>query len=74
MQTNHLAYDISVCRGWNVTEYGIIAYLRSIAGRCEHLAMKSRDDQVRDELRALSADLMKRAAVVETTFRAEKRR
>jgi len=36
--------------------------------------MRSRDDQVRAELRALSADLIEKAAVIETTFRVEQRR
>lgn len=57
-----------------VTELGIMAYLRTIAVRCERLALRIREDEAKDELRAISADLIDKAAVLEATFRVEKRR
>ena len=50
----------------------MIPYLRSIAGRCEHLAMTIRDDRAQKELRTLSADLIDKASILEATFHIER--
>ena len=52
-----------------MTEFGIIAYLRSIAGRCERMALIVGHEAAKKELRAVSADLIEKAAVLENTFR-----
>lgn len=50
-------------------QFGIAAYLRNVAVRCNHIARNSNDLRVQDALGALSAELADKAEVLEATFR-----
>lgn len=50
-------------------QFGIAAYLRNIAVRCNHIARSSSDLRVQDALGAISAELADKAEVLEETFR-----
>jgi hypothetical protein len=56
-------------------QFGIAAYLRNIAVRCNQIARNCGDGRAHDALMAISAELADKAEVLEATFRisAEKR-
>ena len=50
-------------------QYGIAAYLRNLAVRCNQIARNSGDLRVQDALGAISAELADKAEVLEEAFR-----
>jgi len=55
--------------GESMQQYGIAAYLRNLAVRCNHIARSSGDLQVHKALEAISAELADKAEVLEEAFR-----
>jgi hypothetical protein len=52
-----------------VQQFGIAAYLRNLAVRCNQIARDCGDLQVHKALEAISAELADKAEVLEETFR-----
>lgn len=50
-------------------QFGIAAYLRNLAVRCNQIARNCTDLQVHDALTAISSELADKAEVLEETFR-----
>jgi hypothetical protein len=54
------------------TQFGIAAYLRNVASRCNRIARASSDVRTHDALAELTADLADKAEILERTFRVSK--
>ena len=50
-------------------QFGIAAYLRNLAVRCNQIARNCSDVQAHDALAAISTELADKAEVLEATFR-----
>jgi len=55
-------------------QFGIAAYLRNLAVRCNQIARNSDDLRVRDALGAISTELADKAEVLEEAFRVPARK
>lgn len=53
-------------------EFGIAAYLRNVAVRCNRIARTSQDPRVHEALAAISEELAEKAEVLEVTFQVPK--
>jgi hypothetical protein len=54
------------------TQFGIAAYLRNLAVRCNRIARACPDSKTHDALADLTAELADKAEVLEHTFRVPK--
>lgn len=54
------------------TQFGIAAYLRNLAVRCNRIARACPDAKTHDALAGLTAELADKAEVLERTFRVPK--